>query len=60
MVAVIEFLAANWLWIALLAAIFVMSRGHGGCGMHGHGHHQDRSQNDPEHAGNSVDGRSTS
>ena len=34
----ISFLAANWVWIVLIAAVLAMHR-HGGCGMHG-GHHQ--------------------
>jgi hypothetical protein len=35
----IEFLAANWLWIVLIGAMVLMHRG-GGCGSHGsHGGH---------------------
>ena len=33
----IEFLTANWLWIALGIAMVSMHR-HGGCGGHAHGH----------------------
>lgn len=32
----IEFLAANWLWIVFLIAMVAMHR-HGGCGGHNHG-----------------------
>ena len=36
----IEFLAANWLWMALLVFFVAMHRGGHGCGMHGgHGGH---------------------
>lgn len=35
----IEFLAANWLWIALVVAMVAMHRG-GGCGSHGHDSHE--------------------
>ena len=34
----IEFLAANWVWIVLVGAVLAMHRG-GGCGSHGHGSH---------------------
>lgn len=41
----IRFLAANWIWFALIGAMLLMHRGHmgrggaGGCGGHGsHGH----------------------
>lgn len=38
----IEFLAANWLWIAALVFVVLMHRGGHGCGMHGgHGHQHD-------------------
>ena len=34
----IDFLSANWVWIALVVAMLAMHRG-GGCGSHGgHGH----------------------
>ena len=34
----IEFIAANWIWIVLIAAMVLMHRG--GCGSHGsHGSH---------------------
>jgi hypothetical protein len=37
---VIEFLAANWLWIALVVFFVAMHRSGHGCGMHGnHGGH---------------------
>lgn len=43
----IEFLASNWPWIALIAFFVVMHRGGHGCGMHGahgaHGAHGDHS-----------------
>ena len=42
-----EFLAANWLWIALVVAMLAMHR-HGGCGMHGHHRHQSP-ERDTEH-----------
>ena len=36
----IEFLAANWLWIAAIAFFVAMHRSGHGCGMHGsHGGH---------------------
>lgn len=40
----IDFLLANWLWIALIGAFVAMHRGGHGCGMHGshgagHGNH---------------------
>ncbi len=45
----ISFLAANWLWIALVVAFVAMHRG-GGCGMHGsHGHGHDHGQSDHDH-----------
>lgn len=34
----IEFLAANCVWIVLVGAVLAMHRG-GGCGSHGHGSH---------------------
>ena len=34
----IEFLAANWLWIGFVIAMVAMHR-HGGCGGHNHGQH---------------------
>ena len=55
----IEFLAANWLWIAVVVFFVAMHRGGHGCGMHGH-HHQDQSrQAGTEHAHHSEGGRST-
>lgn len=56
----IQFMAANWLWIALVVAMFAMHR-HGGCGGHGrHGtphrhqteaHHEEQpSERDTERA----------
>lgn len=52
----IEFLAANWLWIAAIVFFVVMHRGGHGCGMHGshgsHGGHGGRaSQTGHQHAG---------
>ena len=45
----IEFLAANWLWIAAIVFFVAMHRGGHGCGMHGH--HQNHSREpDNEHA----------
>lgn len=39
----IDFLAANWLWIALIVFFVAMHRGGHGCGMHGgHGGHAGR------------------
>lgn len=52
-----EFLAANWLWIALVVAMLAMHR-HGGCSMHGH-HQHESPQRDTEHADHNG-GRSTS
>lgn len=52
----IDFLTANWLWIALIALVVAMHRG-GGCGSHGnHGGHGRHDQRDAgpgrdEHAG---------
>ncbi len=44
----IEFLAANWPWIALIVFFVAMHRGGHGCGMHGgHGGHAGRT----DHAG---------
>ena len=43
----IEFLAANWLWIVLLVAMLAMHRG--GCGMHSHQRHSERAGNDHAH-----------
>lgn len=40
----IEFLAANWLWIAVVLAMLAMHR-KGGCGMHSH-HRQQSSTGD--------------
>ncbi len=38
----IDFLAANWLWIAAIALMLAMHRGGHGCGMHGrHDRHAD-------------------
>ena len=45
----IQFLATNWLWIALIVFFLAMHRGGHGCGMHGHqGHHGHKSQDTPE------------
>ena len=69
----IEFLATNWLWVAVIVFFVAMHRGGHGCGMHG-GHaghtdqtgHQHADQNrpaerpDPDHAHHSGGGRSTS
>jgi len=44
----IDFLAANWLWIVLIAAFVALHRRGGGCGSHGshgghgHGNHDQR------------------
>lgn len=39
----IDFLAANWLWIAAIVLMVVMHRSGHGCGMHGtHGGHTGR------------------
>jgi len=51
----IEFLAANWLWIVIAGVFVWMHTRRGGCGMHGgHGDHahQDAfttTTRDPEH-----------
>lgn len=46
----IEFLAANWPWLAALAFFVAMHRGGRGCGMHGG--HSDRDHTRPaERAG---------
>ena len=42
-----NFLAANWLWIALIAAVIILHRSGHGCGMHGHQHDH---SSEPEHA----------
>jgi hypothetical protein len=41
----IEFLTANWVWIVLVVALFVMHRG-GGCG--GHASHNHKAHEDPK------------
>jgi hypothetical protein len=57
-VAVIEFLAANWVWIAAIALFIAMHRGGHGCG--GHGQHQQKSaDSDTERAHHNGGGRST-
>jgi len=39
----IEFLAANWLWIVIAGVFVWMHTRRGGCGMHsGHGDHDQR------------------
>jgi hypothetical protein len=53
-----RFLAANWLWIALIVAMFAMRR-HGGCGLHDHHPSQSRVR-DAEHAHHQSGARSTS
>lgn len=45
-----QFLAANWLWIALIVAMFAMHRG-GGCGSHGHGHGREQHRSAERGAG---------
>ena len=70
---VIEFLAANWLWIAVIMFFVAMHRGGHGCGMHGShgGHasqpgHQHTDEDRPDeragsdHAHHTGGGRSTS
>ena len=49
----IEFLAANWLWIVLIVAMVAMHR-HGGCGMHGHQDHRRDDTTADEHAHGSA------
>jgi len=53
----LDFLAANWLWIAIGAGfVWLHTRG-GGCGMHGsHGSHGSHQQHDQEHRGGHADG----
>lgn len=48
----IDFLAANWVWIALVLAFLAMQRG-GGCGSHGNHVHgrRDQMSGASEHAG---------
>lgn len=45
-----EWLASNWIWIALVIGFIALHRfGHGGHGFGGHGHHTRRSERrDPE------------
>jgi hypothetical protein len=50
-----SFLAANWLWITFIVAMFAMHRHGHGCGMHG-GHHDHTSVSEPEHAHHSPGG----
>ena len=45
----IEFFAANWLWIVLIAAFFAMHRSGMGCGM-GHGGHGGHGRQDSDRA----------
>ena len=49
----IQFLASNWLWIALIVFFVAMHRGGHGCGMHGrhggHGDHQHGEQAGTHH-----------
>lgn len=57
-----QFLAANWLWIALIVAMFAMHR-HGGCGSHGHDHHRSAERGAEKtdrsiHSGHPTGGRS--
>lgn len=56
----IDFLAANWLWILLIGAFVLMHTRGGGCGMHGshgHGGHQDhRESGRTEHRGCGMHG----
>lgn len=42
----IEFLAANWLWIGAIALFVLMHRSGHGCGMHGGHHHQSHEETD--------------
>ena len=38
-----EWLASNWIWIALIVGVVALHRfGHGGHGYGGHGHHSHR------------------
>ncbi len=57
-VAVIEFLAANWVWIAAIALFIAMHRGGHGCGMHHQQQHQS-AVSDTERAHHNGSGRST-
>lgn len=38
----IEFLAANWLWIAAIVFMVLMHRGGHGCGVHGGRHGEEQ------------------
>jgi len=46
--AVIDYLSANWLWIALVGLMLVMHTRHGGCGGHD-GHDHKAEPHDAEH-----------
>jgi hypothetical protein len=48
-----RFLAANWVWIALVAGFVAMHRRGHGCG--GHGHHDHTSAPQPGHAHHSPE-----
>ena len=55
-----SFLAANWLWIAFIGAMFAMHRHGHGCGMHGgHHDHTPQSESEAEHAHRSSGGTKT-
>ena len=41
----LEFIAANWLWIVFIAAMLAMHRG-GSCGSHNHGNQGSHQQSD--------------
>lgn len=43
----LEFLAANWVWIAFVVVFIVMHRGGHGCGMSGHRHGSDETAGRP-------------
>jgi len=45
---VIDYLSANWLWIALVGLMLVMHTRHGGCGGHD-GHDHKAEPHDAEH-----------
>lgn len=67
----IDFLTANWIWIAALALLIAMHRGGHGCGMHGshsghnhqhtdHGRPAERTGSGPERTRHDEGTRSTS
>ena len=54
----IKFIAANWVWIALIVGMLAM-HGRGGCGMHGHRQHK-VPEREPDEVGDPVGERNRS